>query len=43
MMEVNGLAPLDEPALLHFTQRQDMVAWAPSVLARHGSGRANER
>jgi uncharacterized protein len=33
MMEVNGLAPLDEPPLLHFTQRQDMVAWAPSALA----------
>jgi uncharacterized protein len=33
MMEVNRLAPLDEPPLLHFAQRQDMVAWAPSALA----------
>jgi uncharacterized protein len=32
MGAINGFALTDPPALLHYVQRQDMVAWAPSAL-----------
>ncbi len=32
MLSVHGLTPLDEPPLLHFSRRQDMVAWGPERL-----------
>jgi uncharacterized protein YqjF (DUF2071 family) len=32
MAEVNGVGLPDQPPLLHFAKRQDMVAWAPSAL-----------
>ena len=32
MADVNGLSLPDEPPLLHFAQRQDMVAWGPERL-----------
>jgi uncharacterized protein YqjF (DUF2071 family) len=33
MARANGIRLPDEPPLLHFAKRQDIVAWAPSVLA----------
>jgi len=32
MLDVHGLAVIDESPLLHFSKRQDMVAWAPDRL-----------
>jgi len=32
MADVNGVRLPDRPALLHYAERQDMVAWAPSSL-----------
>jgi hypothetical protein len=32
MAEVNGVTLPDEPPLLHFAKRQDMVAWHPTNL-----------
>lgn len=32
MAEINGVTLPDEPPLLHFAKRQDMVAWAPTRL-----------
>ena len=33
MFEANGLSRPDNPPLLHFSKRQDVVAWAPSSLS----------
>jgi uncharacterized protein YqjF (DUF2071 family) len=37
MAEVCGLTRADEPPLLHFAKRQDMIAWLPTSLARKTS------
>jgi hypothetical protein len=34
MAHVHGIARPDEPPLLHFADRQDMVAWMPLSLVR---------
>ena len=34
MAEVHGITLPDEPPLLHFVDRQDMVAWMPLSLVR---------